>query len=265
MSSATKSLRSARRDSDGMEPSLFYTGIVAELYAPLKAVTQDPEPYATFIGLAGEPALELGCGDGHPLLELRQRGIDIEGVDSSADMLDRCMRAASKLGVEVVVHHQKMESLDLERRYRSVFLAGPTFNLLPDDDTAARALTCIREHLDDGGSALIPLFIPPSMPKIELGQVREATEPDGSIIRVSAIAEERDEIKRTQETTMRYERLSDGISTLVDRVWVLHWHTQAAFRSLAASAGLTTAAVLDSEGRQATEDADVFVFWLNAR
>ena len=46
---------------------------------------------------------------------------------------------------------------------------------------------------------------------------------------------------------------------------MLHWHTQTAFRLLATSAGLTTAAVLDPEGRPATEDADVFVFWLNAR
>ena len=249
-------------ESRGVEPSLFYTGIVAELYRPLRLVTQDPEPYARFIGLSGEPALELGCGDGHPLLELRRRGIDIEGIDSSSDMLERCVRMASRLGIDVVVHHQKMEELNLSRRYRSVFLAGPTFNLLPNDDAAASALACIRDHLADGGSALIPLFIPPPTPDDQLGQVREATEADGANIRVSAIAEERDETRRSQQTIMRYERLRGGRRTAVDRPWTVHWHSQEGFRTLVAEAELTTAAVLDAAGQPAAPDADVFVFWL---
>lgn len=94
---------------------------------------------------SASPALELGCGDGDPLLDLRRRGLDVEGVDSSADMLQRCRRRARKQGVDVVVYHQRMEALDLPRRYRAIFLAGPTFNLLPDDSialAAAPALSC---------------------------------------------------------------------------------------------------------------------------
>src|SRR5688572_32785020 len=123
-----------------MEPASFYTGIVADLYAPLKSRSQDPDPYARFIEASGQPALELGCGDGEPLLDLRRRDLDVDGVDSSADMLAICRRRAAADGLEVTVHHQAMESLDLPRRYRSIFLAGPTFNLLPDDETARAAL-----------------------------------------------------------------------------------------------------------------------------
>jgi hypothetical protein len=47
-----------------VDPKLFYTGLVAQLYGALKSVSPDPEPYARFIGVSGEPALELGCGDG---------------------------------------------------------------------------------------------------------------------------------------------------------------------------------------------------------
>lgn len=143
-----------------MEPADFSSGIVAELYEPLESTAQDPEPYAQFVAEAGEPALELGGGDGDPLLQLRRRGIDVEEVDSSADMLDRCSRRAAEAGLDVVVHLQRMESLDLPRRHRSIFLAGPTFTLLPDDDTALRALRGIRSHLAEDGTALVPLFIP---------------------------------------------------------------------------------------------------------
>lgn len=250
------------RDTPAIEPALFYTGLVAELYEPLRSVTQDPDPYARFIGVSGEPALELGCGDGHPLLVLRGRGIDVEGVDSSADMLDRCRRTADAKGLEVVLHHQKMESLDLGRRYRSIFLAGPTFNLLPDDGVVAGALDGIRRHLDDGGSALVPLFVPRPTPSDQLGEVRQATEEDGSVIRVAAVVERRDEGERLVETVMRYERSRGDATTVVERTWVLHWHSQVAFRSLAAAAGLETVAVLDAEGAPAGEGADQFAFWL---
>ncbi|MBB5780519.1 class I SAM-dependent methyltransferase [Nonomuraea jabiensis] len=114
-----------------MLPADFYTGIVAELYGPLKSVAQAPEPYAVFVREAGSPALELGCGDGDPLLDLRWRGLDVEGVDSSADMLQRCRRRARKQGVDVVVHHQRMEALDLVNDLfscRAEWLKGDYFN-----------------------------------------------------------------------------------------------------------------------------------------
>jgi SAM-dependent methyltransferase len=133
-------VRKGLRRVTSVDPADFYTGIVAELYGPLKSFSQDPEPYAAFIQQAGMPALELGCGDGDPLLELRRRDLDVDGVDSSADMLERLRRRADEQDIPATVFHQRMESLNLPRRYRAIFLAGPTFTLLPDDATALAAL-----------------------------------------------------------------------------------------------------------------------------
>ena len=44
-----------------------------------------------------------------------------------------------------------MEAMELPRPFRSIYLAGPTFNLLVDDDTAWRALARIRAHLEPEG------------------------------------------------------------------------------------------------------------------
>lgn len=63
-----------------MWPADFYTGVVAELYEPLKSESPDPAEYGQFIEQYGEPALELGCGDGEPLLDLRKRGFDVERI-----------------------------------------------------------------------------------------------------------------------------------------------------------------------------------------
>lgn len=250
-------------DSRVTDPASFYTGLIADLYGPLRSVVQDPEPYARFIALSGQPALELGCGDGDPLLDLRRQGLDVEGVDSSADMLARCRRRAEEAGLDVVVHEQRMEDLDLGRRYRTIFLAGPTFNLLVDDDAGARALGRMRAHLADGGAALVPLYIPEVVAEGEIGQVREAVEPDGSIIRFCITSATRFEADRRQETLTRYERIGARPMSL-ERPWVVHWHTQESFRHLAASAGLSTVAVLAADGSAADEAATGFAFWLTA-
>lgn len=247
-----------------MDPANFYTGIVAEAYAPLKSFSQDPEHYVAFVRDAGSPALELGCGDGDPLLALRRYGLDVEGVDSSADMLARCRRRADEEGIAVTLHHQRMEALDLPRRFQAIFLAGPTFNLLPDDDTAEAALRGIRGHLADGGTALIPLHVPSRTPADQIGKVRTATADDGAELLFSLMSEERDEDTRTQRALLRYERRGDDGSTVVERPWLLHWYTLAGFQNLVTAAGLITVSVSGTDGGTASEGATSMTFRLRA-
>ncbi len=238
----------------GVDPADFYTGIVADLYGPLKAFSQDPEPYAAFIQQTGVPALELGCGDGDPLLELRRRGLDVDGVDSSSDMLERLRRRAEEQDIGATVFHQRMETLNLPRRYRAIFLAGPTFTLLPDDDTALAALRGISAHLAESGTALVPLFTPTPTPTEQIGRVRTAAAPDGAELRVSVVAEQRDETARTQTTLLRYERHHGSDSSIEERPWIMHWYTREQFEKLATTAGLTVTAVTDPDGKPAPVD-----------
>jgi SAM-dependent methyltransferase len=236
------------------DPAQFYTGLVAQLYGPLRSAgAPDPTPYARFIERAGEPALELGCGEGEPLLDLRALGFDVEGLDSSPDMLDRCRAAASARGLDVVVHLQPMETMQIDRRFRSIFIAGPTFNLLPDDATALRALTQIRLHLAPGGSVLIPLFVPEPTPIEVFGRARSHSE-DGVEMSVTPLSEVRDESARTQITMLRYEIAAEGGTLVEDRPWLLHWYSQADIRLLVGAAGLTVARMLRTTGGPAGED-----------
>jgi SAM-dependent methyltransferase len=237
---------------DEVDPADFYTGLVARLYTPLRSVDADPVPYAAFVTAVGQPALELGCGDGDPLLDLVAQGLDVEGLDSSADMLDRARARAAERALAVTLHHAPMEAMDLGRRYRSIFLAGPTFNLVLDDDLVAAALARIHDHLEPGGSALIPLFVPED----ETDRVGEVSET--GTMRITRLACARDEEAQRQAVVIRYE---DGDES-TERPWTLHWHTQEQFAALAEAAGLEVAAIMAPDGREAAPDADQFAFWL---
>lgn len=245
-----------------VDPADFYTGIVVDVYAPLRGSVPDPSTYAAFIGASGEPALELGCGDGDPLLTLRAAGIDVEGLDSSADMLAKLERTAAQLHLDVTVHHSTIEDMDLGKTYRSIFLAGPTFNLLADDVTAGRALRRIRDHLEPAGAALVPLFVPEPVPDHHLHRVREHVEDSGRILRVTATATERDDEARTQTTTLRYEVVEGEATQSVERPWRLHWYSQTGFHDLAVDAGLRVEAILAPDGTDAAPDATEYAFWL---
>jgi len=167
----------------GVSAADFYTGIVADVYAALRSTTFDAGRYLEFVRDAGQPALELGCGEDGPFLELLRRGIDIDGVDSSQDMLDRCQAQADIEGLRIATYCQPMQDLKLPRSYRAIYLAGPTFNLLPDDDTARRTLQGIADHLEPGGQAMVPLWIPPATDQQEFGRTREASVAGGMTAR----------------------------------------------------------------------------------
>ncbi len=245
---------------DPLAPSEFYTGLVAELYGHLRSETFDPGPYAQFIERSGEPALELGCGDGDPLLDLRARGLNVEGLDSSLDMLDRCRARAIERGLDVTLHHATFEHMTLGRQFGSIYLAGATFNLLPDDERARAALGRIATHLRPGGSALIPLFIPRSPTAAEIGTTREQVANDGATMRVTVVDIDRNETTRDQINELRYELLRGDDHQTVDRTWRLHWFDQDQFASMAADAGLVTRSVREVNESPTTSHDTAFTF-----
>jgi SAM-dependent methyltransferase len=242
-----------------VDPANFYSGIVVDAYARLKSTSFDADRYRDFVAAHGEPALEVGCGDGQPLLNLCAEGLKVEGVDSSADMLQRCRGNALRRGIEVRLHHERVEDLNLGRRYPSIYFAGPTFTLLPDDRTARRALEAIRRHLADDGMALIPLWVPAPTPVEELGVCRSDDDGLGVEVRYTPLSEKTDPVSRTRVTSTRYERITATDRQVAEREWIIHWQTPASFRRACHESGLDIVELIDDEtGSAVTDDSTEF-------
>lgn len=253
-------------DSGASVPDQFYSGVIAEIYRHMRAHSFDAAPFARLIRRYGEPALELGCGDGDPLLDVVADGLNVEGLDSSLDMLQRCQSFAEQRGLHVVLHHATMEAMELGHRFKTIYLAGPTFNLLTSDAAAFAALARIRDHLLPGGVALIPLFVPTPTPPQQLGSVRSHQSDQRRSMRFSVLAEQRNIAERTQTSLLRYEIVEhDVVTERVDRDWILHWHSPSGFASLVESAGLDVVWVRTVDRSPVTDTSTSFSFLITRR
>ena len=189
------------------------------------------------------------------MLDLCAAGLDVDGVDSSADMVERCRANANERGLTTHVYCQRAEALNLERRYASIYFAGPTFNLLATDDTAKQALSAIRRHLTDDGAALIPLWIPDPTPATDLGVSRTAHDGPGIELTYTPLHETYDQERRTRVTTSRYERITATGTESADREWIIHWHTPQSFAAMCHDAGLQITSMIDDDTNDVATDA----------
>ena len=248
-----------------MKASEFYTGLVAEMYDALVSYRAPVAFYAELIQKGGEPALEIGCGTGHPLLDLVEQGLEVHGLDSSADMLAQCKAKAQARGLDVALHQQEMQSFALPTRYRTIFFAGASFMLLPDVQDARLTLERIHYHLQPGGQAVIPLYVPPRLSEAKNATdqwlTRESLRPsDGALLRLS----ERyryDWPSQLRIAALRYEVIADGaIVQAVERPWLLRWYSRDEFARLLRSAGFQIDIVLGDNGKPVPDDAPAFTF-----
>jgi SAM-dependent methyltransferase len=245
----------------------YYTGFVAEHYDLLvpEDETKSHGLFRSVIERDGQPALELACGTGRPLLTFVAEGLDVEGLDSSPDMLGRCLAKAASLGLSVKLHQQRMESFEIDRVFRTIYCTSSSFMLLDDDEVARRALSTIRRHLEPGGTLLVALHLPgdfSAMSTLEWRLAREARRPeDGATVRCLSKLLDVNHERRTYETSFRYQLIADAsISYQEDRRFLLHWHTQEQFAALLAGAGFVEIETFRGNGQRSEPGDRVFIF-----
>lgn len=108
--------------------------------------------YLEVIYRSGEPVLDLLCASGRLVLDYVGQGIDIEGLDASAEMLALVREKAARAGLPTpTLHHQLLEQIALPRRYRTILGASSALQLVTDAAAAARTMGRVVQHLEPGG------------------------------------------------------------------------------------------------------------------
>jgi SAM-dependent methyltransferase len=201
---------------------MSWTGLAAKVWDPSGG--DDPQrdhPYIqAVIERIGGAALDVGCGTGRLLLRYLAAGLDVDGLDTSADMLALCREKALSQGLNPRLYQQSMHAMDLPRKYRTIFVPCGTFVLLIDRDQAWEALRRMHDHLEPGGTLLLTAFWPfgkgeplsekPNGALGEWGPLWDDTLEDGSIISQHIKIDSIDRAEQLLLAKRRYRMIREG-------------------------------------------------------
>ncbi|NRA00963.1 MAG: class I SAM-dependent methyltransferase [Myxococcales bacterium] len=146
------------------ELRIWHYGLVARWWAEFNEGGDDVEYFRRAIVASGEPALDAGCGTGRLLLPFLRAGLDVDGSDASADMVELCQTKARSEGLSVNLYAQPMHALELPRRYRTIVVCG-AFGLGGTRAHDLEGLRRIRKHLEPDGT----LVMDHTLPNLEAG------------------------------------------------------------------------------------------------
>ena len=139
-----------------------YGELIAEVYDELYAERfgEQAEEIATALaGLArGGRALELGIGTGRIALPLQARGIEVQGIDSSAQMVTKLR--AKPGGERIPVTIGDFADMGVEGEFSVVFVVFNTFFGLLSQEEQVRCFRNVSKHLAADGVFVIEAFVP---------------------------------------------------------------------------------------------------------
>ena len=147
------------------QPPDHFAGAVAERYD-----AGSPEMFAPDVlgptvdvlaALAGDgPALELAVGTGRVALPLHARGVDVHGIDLSADMVAQLRAKPGGDDIEVVVGDFTTATVGPEGEFTLVYLVFNTIGNVTTQDAQVAAFENAARHLAPGGCFVIEVEVP---------------------------------------------------------------------------------------------------------
>lgn len=134
--------------------------VIADIYDAHYAleVAPSPEKIEVLSRLAdGGPVLDVGCGTGWMAMALAERGLDVTGLDSSQNMLER-MQENDRAG-RVRPLLSDVTAGPIEGEYGLAYLLFETLIMVGDRTAQRAALDNIAGALRPGGAVLIEISI----------------------------------------------------------------------------------------------------------
>jgi SAM-dependent methyltransferase len=133
----------------GEDVVTWHHGLMARWWANFNLGGPEIDYFRPFVE-AGQPALDAACGTGRLLVPWVGAGLDVDGVDASADMIACCRKAADRVGRSPNLYVQPLHRLDLPRRYGSIIVCGG-FGLGATREQDLEGLRRLFAHVEAGG------------------------------------------------------------------------------------------------------------------
>ncbi len=245
------------------EKDIEYHGLMAETWDFFRGDTSDWEDrffFRAMIDQYGQPVLDVGCGTGRLLLDYLAEGIDVDGLDISPDMLAICRQKAVELGLEPRLFEGEMASMTLPRPYQTIIVPSSSFQLVTDEEVAARTMNRFFDHLLPGGVLIMSFMIFGGDGKLSdwrLANGKKRSE-DGALVQFY-IRGRNDPETQLQHNESRYEITLDGEmidSEYHQRSPATRWYTQSQALKLFEIAGFSRTQIFKGATMEPALDED---------
>jgi SAM-dependent methyltransferase len=149
-------------------PQNVFVGSIAERYDDDErdhSTAEAVDPAVSFLAslsarVGGGPVLEFAIGTGRIALPLRERGVDVHGIEISADMVAAMRRRRGGSEVPVVIGDMATTVLPGAGTFGVVALVYNTITNLLDQDEQVACFVNAAAHLRPGGAFVIETFVP---------------------------------------------------------------------------------------------------------
>lgn len=119
----------------------------------------DKAYYVNKLVFCSGPSLEVGVGTGRIFLEALDKGADVYGTDSSAEML-AVLRNKLEPRHQQRVWQCDLVTMDLRKRFSLIVAPFRVLSHIIDIDDQVRALNAVYDHLVPGGVFIFDLYVP---------------------------------------------------------------------------------------------------------
>ena len=159
---------------DRYEPAMSFGRETADIYDDAPRGDED-EAVAFLAELAGDgPALELAIGTGRIALPLAARGIRVDGIDLSPEMVAKLREKPG--GDALSVTMGDFAAVPVEGSYPLIYLVYNTFHNLLTQDDQVRCFENVAAHLTDRGVFVVEAGVPNDLHRLSGDQYVHAEE-----------------------------------------------------------------------------------------
>jgi SAM-dependent methyltransferase len=217
-----------------------YGALATEVYdldKPIGRSFGDVEYYTCLLAKVSGPILEPATGTGRILIPLLEAGHEVDGLDSSAEMLAICRRHCRDRGLEPVLRQADMTIFVQLAAYEAVIIPAGSIALLDGRKATLQALACFRDSLIPGGRLFID--VPAPRPGAEHAPMRYWRR-DSHLWTLQTMHTEHDPAANQTTRLLRYDKWQDGTlcTTELQMFRLQHWNPHE-FEDLLAEAGFT--------------------------
>lgn len=171
-----------------------------------KSIMGDIEYYKSRLEDTRGLVLEAGVGTGRVLIPLLENRIEIEGIDSSKDMLEICEKELEIRGLNTNLYNKDLLDLDFIDKYETIIMPTGSFMLIKDYE---KLLNNFYKALKENGRLIIDISPPVDFTEGEIyTDILQINNNEGIVLETRNISI--DYIKQYTKSILKYEKYING-------------------------------------------------------